>query len=77
MLRHADDAVVIEGVMAGTHRGVYAGFPPTGNSMELRAAIFLAFDGRDLRRETVHYDELTLLAQLGVLPDGFPPSPGQ
>jgi steroid delta-isomerase-like uncharacterized protein len=75
LLRHADDAVVIEGLMTGTHRGVYAGFEPTGRSMELRAAIFFTFDGPDLRRETVYYDELTLLAQLGVLPDGFPPAP--
>jgi steroid delta-isomerase-like uncharacterized protein len=75
VLRHADDAVVIEGLMTGTHRGVYAGFEPTGRSMELRAAIFFTFDGPDLRRETVYYDELTLLAQLGVLPDGFAPAP--
>ena len=73
--RHTDDAVIIEGLMTGTHRGPYAGFEPTGRSMELRAAIFFTFDGRDLRRETVYYDELTLLAQLGVLPDGFPPVP--
>jgi len=74
VLRHTEDAVVIEGVMTGTHRGNYAGFEPTGNSMELRAAIFFTFDGRELRRETVYYDELTLLGQLGVLPAGFPPT---
>jgi len=75
VLRHTDDAVVIEGVMTGTHHGNYAGFEPTGRSLDLRAAIFFTFDGADLRRETVYYDELTLLAQLGVLPDGFPPAP--
>lgn len=75
VLRHTDDAVVIEGSMTGTHQGVYAGFEPTGRSMQLRAAIFFTFDGADLRRETVYYDELTLLAQLGVLPAGFPPTP--
>ncbi len=75
VLRHTDDAVVIEGLMTGTHLGNYAGFDPTGRSMELRAAIFFTFDGADLRRETVYYDELTLLAQLDVLPAGFPPSP--
>jgi steroid delta-isomerase-like uncharacterized protein len=76
VLRHTDDAVVIEGLMTGTHRGRYAGFEATGRSMELRAAIFFTFDGPDLRRETVYYDELTLLAQLGVLPaDLLPPPP--
>jgi steroid delta-isomerase-like uncharacterized protein len=75
VVRHTDDAVVIEGLMTGTHQGPYAGFAPTGRTMELRAAIFFTFDGPDLRRETVYYDELTLLAQLGVLPAGFPPLP--
>ncbi len=75
VLRHADDAIVIEGLMTGTHRGPYAGFAPTGRELNLRAAIFFTFDGPDLRRETVYYDELTLLAQLGVLPVGFPPAP--
>ncbi len=70
--RHADDAVVIEGRMTGTHRGAYAGFPPTGRAMDLRAAIFFAFDGIDLLRETVYYDELTLLVQIGAV---TPPAP--
>jgi len=69
VLRHADDAVVIEGTMTGTHRGAYAGVAPTGRAMQLRAAIFFTFDGADLLRETVYYDELTLLGQLGALPD--------
>ncbi len=68
VMRHTDDAIVIEGRMTGTHRGPYAGFAATGKSMDLRAAIFFTFAGTDLRRETVYYDELTLLGQLGVLP---------
>ena len=72
VLRHAEDAVIIEGLMTGTHRGPYAGFEPTDRSMELRAAIFFTFDGPDLRRETVYYDELTLLTQLGLYPTSPP-----
>ena len=67
-LRHAVDAVIIEGVMTGTHVGIYAGIEPTGQSMDLRAAVFFLFDGDRLLRETVYYDELTLLTQLGALP---------
>ncbi len=67
VLRHADDSVVIEGRMTGTHRGEYAGFPPTGGSIDVRAAVFFTFEGADLRRETVYYDELTLLRQLGLV----------
>lgn len=55
--------------------GSNAGFPARGNSLDLRAAIFFRFDGPDLRRETVYYDELTLLGQIGALPEGFPPAP--
>ena len=72
--RHADDAVVIEGRMTGTHRGAYAGFPPTGCAMDLRAAIFFTFDGVDLVRETVYYDELTLLIQIGAVTPPAPPT---
>jgi carboxymethylenebutenolidase len=70
--RHADDAVVIEGRMTGTHQGAYAGFPPTGRAMDLRAAIFFTFDGIDLVRETVYYDELTLLIQIGAVTPSAP-----
>lgn len=72
IVRHADDAVIIEGRMTGTHRGPYAGFDATGLSLDLRAAIFFTFDGSELRRETVYYDELTLLRQLGVVPAAAP-----
>lgn len=77
VVRHAADAVIIEGRMTGTHLGTYAGFGRTGASMELRAAIFFTFDGPDLRRETVYYDELTLLTQLGVLPNRPPSEPSE
>lgn len=72
VLRHADDAVVIEGRMTGTHTGTYAGHGASGRCLDLRAAILFTFDGADLLRETVYYDELTLLIQIGAL---SPPDP--
>jgi len=66
VLRHAAGAVVIEGRMTGTHRGSYAGVAASGRSLDLRAAVFFTFDGPELRRETVYYDELTLLRQIGA-----------
>ena len=70
VLRHTADAVVIEGRMTGTHTGPYGPFPPRGHPLDLRAAILFHFDvdGADLRRETVYYDELTLLVQIGAVP---------
>ena len=76
VLRHTVDAIVIEGRMTGTHRGTYAGsVEATGRALDLRAAIFFTFGDGDaaLRRETVYYDELTLLVQLGAMaPPGSP-----
>lgn len=73
-LRHSPDAVIIEGVMRGTHHGHYAGIPASGLSMDLRAAVFFHFDGDRLTRETVYYDELTLLVQLGANSPAVPAS---
>ena len=36
-LHHADDAVIVEVRFGGTHRGIWAGIEPTGNSMEVQA----------------------------------------
>lgn len=73
--RHADDAVIIEGRMTGTHDGPYGPVAPTGRPLDLRAAVFFTFDGPTLLRETVYYDELTLLAQIGAAaPLGPPPA---
>lgn len=46
-LHHADDAVIVEGRMRGTHEGVFAGLAPTGRRMDMCAAIFYRFEGDD------------------------------
>lgn len=68
VLRHSVDAVIIEGRMTGTHLGDYAGLVASGRVLDLRAAVFFHFDDDRLTRETVYYDELTLLTQIGALP---------
>lgn len=68
VMRHGGDAVIIEGHMTGTHRGPYAGVAASGATLDLRAAVFFTFEGDELRRETVYYDELTLLRQIGAAP---------
>jgi ketosteroid isomerase-like protein len=37
-LRHADDAVIVEFWLRGTHRGALAGVAPTGRAFECRMA---------------------------------------
>jgi steroid delta-isomerase-like uncharacterized protein len=65
---HADEAVVAEIVMTGTHRAEWAGIPATGRKFELASACFFDFDGDRLTCEKVYFDFATLLRQLGVMP---------
>ncbi len=56
--------------ITGTHRGDFAGIPPTGRRIEYHACnIFQMRDGK-IARAWVYFDTGTLLRQLGVLPGG-------
>lgn len=71
---HSPDALIIEGLMTGTHLGPYGPVAATGRPMRIRAAVFFRFDPAaptTLVNETVYYDEADLLRQLGA--DGPPP----
>jgi steroid delta-isomerase-like uncharacterized protein len=63
-LRHADDAVIVEFWLAGTHRGVLLGMPPTGRSFRCRMTAFFLFEGTQLACERVYFDTGTILRQL-------------
>ena len=63
-LRHADDAVIVEFWLRGTHEGEYKGMPPTGQSFEVRMTAFFIFEGEKLVCERVYFDSLTMLRQL-------------
>jgi len=63
---HADDIVFVDTIIRGTHKGTWAGVPATGNTIEVRCACVFHFDGDRLTKETVYFDHLTLLTQLGV-----------
>ena len=66
------DTVVSRDTIRATHRGVFAGIPPTGRSVTVgRIAIFRLADGR-LVEHWNQVDMLGLLQQLGVIP-----APGQ
>jgi steroid delta-isomerase-like uncharacterized protein len=67
-LRHADDAVILEGLITGTHDGEWAGIPPTGRRVEVPVAAIFEFDGDRLLCEKVYWDMATVLTQMGVLP---------
>lgn len=63
-LRHADDAVIIEFWLKGTHQGPLLGIEPTGRSFTCRMAAFFLFEGRKIVCERVYFDSATILRQL-------------
>jgi steroid delta-isomerase-like uncharacterized protein len=72
-IHHADDAVIVETEMSGTHEGPYRGLPPTGRRIKLVGCGVFVFEDDRLVCERVYGDAATLLRQLGVARD--PESP--
>jgi steroid delta-isomerase-like uncharacterized protein len=66
-LHHADDAVVAEFWLRGTHKGDFRGVPPTGKPFECRMAAFFLFEDDRLVCERVYFDAATILTQLGLV----------
>ena len=63
-LHHADDAVITEFWLLGTHKGPLMGIEPTGKSFRCRMTAFFLFDGENLICERVYFDSATILRQL-------------
>ena len=68
-VHHADDAVIVEFDLLGTHDGVFRGVPPTGRSFRCRMAAVFLFEGEGLVCERVYFDSATILRQLGLAHD--------
>jgi steroid delta-isomerase-like uncharacterized protein len=68
-LRHADDAVIVEFDLLGTHRGPLRSLPPTGRSFRARMTALFIFEGERIVIERVYFDQLTIMRQLGVAHD--------
>lgn len=63
-LHHADDAVIVEFWLLGTHKGPLMGFEPTGREFKCRMTAFFIFEGANLVCERVYFDTATILRQL-------------
>ena len=63
-LRHADDAVIVEFWLLGTHKGEMAGVKPTGRTFRCRMTAFFIFDNADLICERVYFDSASIMRQL-------------
>jgi len=72
-LHHADDGVIVEFDLLGTHLGSFRGLPPTGRAFRCRMTAFFLFedhgDGDGLVCERVYFDRGTILQQLGIAHD--------
>jgi steroid delta-isomerase-like uncharacterized protein len=68
-LHHADDAVVVEFDLLGTHKGSFRGLPPTGRSYKCRMTAIFLFEEDRLVCERVYFDSATILRQLGIAHD--------
>jgi steroid delta-isomerase-like uncharacterized protein len=68
-LHHADDAVIVEANLYGTHKGPLRGLPPTGRKFETRFCAMFVFEEDRLVCERVYFDSNTVLRQLGIARD--------
>ncbi|MCW3017535.1 MAG: hypothetical protein JWO02_4627 [Solirubrobacterales bacterium] len=70
-LHHADESIIVEFDLLGTHLGPFRGLPPTGRSFVCRTlAIFAFAEGTDrIVCERVYFDSAGILRQLGIAHD--------
>src|SRR4051794_30751375 len=68
-LHHADDAVIVEANLYGTHEGPFRGLPPTGRGFEMRFIAVFVFEEDRLVCERVYFDSNTVLRKLGIARD--------
>jgi steroid delta-isomerase-like uncharacterized protein len=68
-LHHADDAVLVEAMLYGTHGGSFRGLPATGRKFEMQFLAVFVFEEDRLVCERVYFDAGTILRQLGIAHD--------
>lgn len=65
-LRHADDAVIVEFWLLGTHTGPLGRLSATGREFRCRMTAFFIFEGSGLVCERVYFDSATIRRQLTI-----------
>jgi steroid delta-isomerase-like uncharacterized protein len=63
---HADDAVIVEFDLLGTHQGRMGRHEPTGREFRCRMLAMFFFEGDGIVCERVYYDSATIMRQLGL-----------
>jgi steroid delta-isomerase-like uncharacterized protein len=68
-LHHADDAVIVEFDLLGTHLGPLRALPPTGRAFRTRMTSLFIFEGERWVCERAYFDQASILRQLGLARD--------
>jgi len=63
-IHHADDAVIVEYRITGTHQGQYPGIPANGATLDYPALAVFEFDGPELVGERVYMNTQGLEAEM-------------
>jgi steroid delta-isomerase-like uncharacterized protein len=63
-LHNAEDAVIVEFWLRGTHKGPLLGIESTGRAFKCRMTSFFIFEGPRMTCERVYFDSATILRQL-------------
>jgi steroid delta-isomerase-like uncharacterized protein len=67
-LHTGEEAIILEGMMSGTHVAEWQGVPATGRSFHIPVCAVFTFDAEEkLAGERIYFDSGLLLKQLGVL----------
>lgn len=69
VLHHADDTVIMEFELAGTHLGNFRGLPATGRAFRCKMCAIFLFEDDRLVGERVYFDQGTIMRQLGIAHD--------
>lgn len=71
-IHHAEEAVIVEFYLLGTHLGPLRSIPATGRTFRTRMTAFFIFAGERITCERVYFDQASILRELGLLPDAQP-----
>ena len=66
-MHHADDAVITEFWLMGTHLGSLNGLAPTGKTFRVQMAAFFMFEGAGLVNERVYFNPGAILDQITAM----------
>jgi steroid delta-isomerase-like uncharacterized protein len=69
-LHHADDGIVAEFDLLGTHLGPLGPYAATGRAFRCRMVALFLFEDNGLVCERVYFDSASILGQLGLVPGG-------